>query len=220
MRGSTGDASAGSNRCRPPHRLPLQQRRRIYVGEVVASATPLLLQTLLGSCVAVCLWDPVACIGGMNHILLPGRGDGDDRPSRYGVHAMELLINAIMNQGGDRRKLVAKAFGARECACQSSITDHRGTECCLCPQVPGHREDSACCPTPGRHSPGAGQFQDGYRQDYRSHRRRFPLAFDSECGGRLSQQPRQDRFRRTGRSILKATGDDTDASPYKCLAVK
>jgi chemotaxis receptor (MCP) glutamine deamidase CheD len=78
----------------------------------VASATPLLLQTLLGSCVAVCLWDPAACVGGMNHILLPGRGGGYDRPSRYGVHAMELLINAIMNLGGDRRKLVAKAFGA------------------------------------------------------------------------------------------------------------
>jgi len=71
-----------------------------------------MLQTLLGSCVAVCLWDPVARIGGMNHILLPGRGDGDAGSSRYGVHAMELLINAIMNKGGDRRKLVAKAFGA------------------------------------------------------------------------------------------------------------
>jgi chemotaxis receptor (MCP) glutamine deamidase CheD len=71
-----------------------------------------MLQTLLGSCVAVCLWDPVTCIGGMNHILLPGTGDGSDCSSRYGVHAMELLINAIMNKGGDRRKLVAKAFGA------------------------------------------------------------------------------------------------------------
>jgi chemotaxis receptor (MCP) glutamine deamidase CheD len=71
-----------------------------------------MLQTLLGSCVAVCLWDPVARIGGMNHILLPGTGDGGDCSSRYGVHAMELLINAIMNKGGDRRKLVAKAFGA------------------------------------------------------------------------------------------------------------
>jgi chemotaxis receptor (MCP) glutamine deamidase CheD len=96
-----------------PHApLPLEQKRRIYVGEVVASSTPLLLQTLLGSCVAVCLRDPVTGIGGMNHILVPGRCDGDDRPSRWGVHAMELLINAIMNHGGDRRRLVAKVFGA------------------------------------------------------------------------------------------------------------
>jgi chemotaxis receptor (MCP) glutamine deamidase CheD len=95
-----------------PPRLPLEQRRRIYIGEVVASAAPLLLQTLLGSCVAVCLRDPVACIGGMNHILLPGRYESGPWPSRGGVHAMELLINAIMKEGGDRRKLVAKAFGA------------------------------------------------------------------------------------------------------------
>jgi chemotaxis receptor (MCP) glutamine deamidase CheD len=96
----------------PLPRLPLLPRRRIYVGEVVASATPLLLETLLGSCVAVCLRDPVAGVGGMNHILLPGRCDGDGRPSRCGVHAMELLINAIMQEGGDRRRLEAKVFGA------------------------------------------------------------------------------------------------------------
>jgi chemotaxis receptor (MCP) glutamine deamidase CheD len=96
----------------PQSRLPHELRRRIYIGEVVASATPLLLQTVLGSCVAVCLRDPVAHIGGMNHILLPGSCAGDDRPSRCGVQAMELLINAIMNKGGDRRRLVAKVFGA------------------------------------------------------------------------------------------------------------
>jgi chemotaxis protein CheD len=90
--------------------LPLEQRKRIYIGEIVASATPLVLQTLLGSCVAVCLRDPVTGIGGMNHILLPGRRDGGG--SRCGVNAMELLINAIMREGGDRRRLVAKVFGA------------------------------------------------------------------------------------------------------------
>ncbi len=82
------------------------------MGEVAASSSPLLLQTLLGSCVAVCLLDPIAGVGGMNHILLPGRGDGEIQPSRYGVHAMELLINAVVNRGGDRRRFVAKVFGA------------------------------------------------------------------------------------------------------------
>jgi chemotaxis protein CheD len=87
--------------------LPLEQRKRIYIGEIVASATPMVLQTLLGSCVAVCLRDPVTGVGGVNHILIPGRCDG----ARCGVNAMELLINAIMQRGGDRRRLVAKVFG-------------------------------------------------------------------------------------------------------------
>jgi chemotaxis protein CheD len=87
------------------------ERRRIVVGDVVASTVPLLLQTLLGSCVAVCLHDPVAAVGGMNHILLPGDGN-DQRNSRFGANAMELLINAVMQCGGERRRLVAKAFGA------------------------------------------------------------------------------------------------------------
>jgi chemotaxis protein CheD len=90
--------------------LPVEQRRRIYIGEIVASATPLVLQTLLGSCVAVCLRDPITRVGGMNHILLPGRCEGD-RPARCGVNAMELLLNAITREGGDRRRVEAKVFG-------------------------------------------------------------------------------------------------------------
>jgi chemotaxis receptor (MCP) glutamine deamidase CheD len=69
------------------------------------------LQTLLGSCVAVCLHDPAGGVGGMNHILLPGTATGD-RKTRFGVQAMEVLINSLMREGGDRRRFVAKAFGA------------------------------------------------------------------------------------------------------------
>ncbi|MFH1674774.1 MAG: chemotaxis protein CheD [Pseudomonadota bacterium] len=49
----------------------------------------------------------------MNHILLPGRPDkkGFDGSTRYGINAMELLINRLMNLGGNRNKLVAKIFG-------------------------------------------------------------------------------------------------------------
>jgi chemotaxis receptor (MCP) glutamine deamidase CheD len=110
MRAHTAQEPARTGQV-PQPRLPPPQKRRIYVGEVVASATPLLIQTLLGSCVAVCLRDPAAGIGGMNHILLPGQCARDNRSSRCGVHAMELLINAIMHQGGDRGRLDAKAFG-------------------------------------------------------------------------------------------------------------
>jgi len=84
----------------------------ITVGGVFASREPRMVRTLLGSCIAACLWDPVAKVGGMNHFLLPDGGASELGSSRFGVHAMELLINEIMKCGGDRRRLEAKVFGA------------------------------------------------------------------------------------------------------------
>jgi len=88
----------------------LKKGVRVYTGDVATSTRPVVMHTLLGSCVAVCLYDPLLLAGGMNHILLPGTRL-DDRSTRFGVHAMELLINELMKQGGDRRKFLAKAFG-------------------------------------------------------------------------------------------------------------
>ncbi|WP_374434287.1 chemotaxis protein CheD [Tabrizicola sp.] len=81
-------------------------------GEFYASRDPVVLSTVLGSCVAVCLFDPSTGTGGMNHFLLPDGGTSHDaRSERYGVHAMEQLINAILRLGARRASLVAKAFG-------------------------------------------------------------------------------------------------------------
>jgi chemotaxis receptor (MCP) glutamine deamidase CheD len=85
--------------------------RRVAIGEVVASLSPMRLRTLLGSCVAVCLYDPMLHAGGMNHILVPTSSYGGDCAARFGVQAMELLINALMRLGADRRRFLAKAFG-------------------------------------------------------------------------------------------------------------
>jgi len=107
---------AGSLRGRPTEvrsrgTAPALPRRRIALGEMAANATPSEISTVLGSCVAACLYDPEARVGGMNHFLLPDGDAATQMPRRYGVHAMELLINEIMKQGGDRRRLVGKAFG-------------------------------------------------------------------------------------------------------------
>jgi chemotaxis protein CheD len=67
---------------------------------------------VLGSCVAACLFDPRCGIGGMNHFMLPYHTLDPAVSARYGVHAMEMLINEIMRLGGDRRRLQAKVFGA------------------------------------------------------------------------------------------------------------
>lgn len=81
-------------------------------GEFRVSRDPVVLSTILGSCVAVCLHDPEAGVGGMNHFLLPDGGESHDAGSeRYGVNAMEQLINALLRLGARRGGLVAKAFG-------------------------------------------------------------------------------------------------------------
>jgi chemotaxis protein CheD len=86
-------------------------------GEYYATARSATLRTLLGSCVAACLYDPVTGVIGMNHFLLSNRRYARSIPTvlseagRYGVHAMELLINEMLKIGAKRENLHAKAFG-------------------------------------------------------------------------------------------------------------
>jgi chemotaxis protein CheD len=68
----------------------------------------ILIMTTLGSCIAACLWDREAKIGGMNHFMLP---EGDAGSGRYGSYAMELLINEMMKHGATRATMEAKVFG-------------------------------------------------------------------------------------------------------------
>ncbi|MDA3887730.1 MAG: chemotaxis protein CheD [Allgaiera sp.] len=70
--------------------------------------------TILGSCVATCLCDPVAGVGGMNHFLLPEGGGGRGDLLRYGPQAMELLINALLKEGARKSRLEAKLFGGAQ----------------------------------------------------------------------------------------------------------
>lgn len=93
--------------------MAFQHPIAVVQGEFRISADPSVqLSTILGSCVAVCLHDPVARIGGMNHFLLPfGQEEGTNRPVRYGLFAMEMLINALMKEGARKSQLQAKIFG-------------------------------------------------------------------------------------------------------------
>ncbi|WP_322895405.1 MULTISPECIES: chemotaxis protein CheD [unclassified Yoonia] len=84
----------------------------VVQGDFAVSADPaVMMSTVLGSCVAVCLFDSQKRVGGMNHFLLATGGDADTEDLKYGVNAMELLINRILQIGGDRRRLQAKVFG-------------------------------------------------------------------------------------------------------------
>lgn len=91
--------------------LDQDEKHNIVQGEYFVSDDPrLVITTILGSCVAACMRDPVAGIGGMNHFLLPGEGAGQEG-LRYGAYAMELLVNGLLQRGARRERLEAKLFG-------------------------------------------------------------------------------------------------------------
>ena len=72
------------------------------------------ISTLLGSCVAVCLYDPKLKLGGMNHFLLPSRTSSDNSDFDIilnGDYSMEVLVNGLLNKGAKKARLIAKAFG-------------------------------------------------------------------------------------------------------------
>jgi chemotaxis protein CheD len=92
---------------------PLATERTTHVVQghyVVSGDAGDVLSTVLGSCVAACMHDPVARVGGMNHFLVPG-GEGVDDSVKYGINAMELLINGLLQRGALRSRLEAKLFG-------------------------------------------------------------------------------------------------------------
>lgn len=89
---------------------------KILPGEFYVTGEDMVLVTVLGSCVAACIRDPVRGIGGMNHFMLPEAMAGDaETPvsgsARYGAFAMELLINQLLARGARRPNLEAKVFG-------------------------------------------------------------------------------------------------------------
>jgi chemotaxis protein CheD len=93
---------------------PDGRRINVVQGEYSVSADPsVVFTTILGSCVAACIRDPVAAVGGINHFLLPGNEEGarSAEAEHYGVHLMELLVNGLMKQGARRDRLEAKLFG-------------------------------------------------------------------------------------------------------------
>jgi chemotaxis protein CheD len=93
----------------------LERSVKVHVtqGESHVTADPqVVMTTVLGSCIAACIRDPQAGVGGMNHFLLPegdGRAGGD--AVRYGAYAMELLINDLLKKGARRERMEAKIFG-------------------------------------------------------------------------------------------------------------
>lgn len=91
------------------------QAAKLLPGEYYYTGKPMLIVTVLGSCVAACIRDRMTGIGGMNHFMLPDGGGDSGNPlsasMRYGAYAMEMLINQLLKAGARRDNLEAKVFG-------------------------------------------------------------------------------------------------------------
>jgi chemotaxis protein CheD len=90
------------------HQIPVIQ------GAVHVTSDPgVILYTPLGSCISACLFDPVAGVGGMNHFMLP-RPPGNDNaaaPGVFGINAMPMLLDAMIEAGARPERIRAKLFG-------------------------------------------------------------------------------------------------------------
>jgi chemotaxis protein CheD len=85
---------------------------KVLPGEYYVTCKDEVITTVLGSCIAACVRDPVAGVGGMNHFMLPvGEADDDGLATRYGSFAMECLINELLKRGAERGRLEIKLFG-------------------------------------------------------------------------------------------------------------
>ena len=94
--------------------MDLYQQKFLYPSTLLVSNSPSVVTTILGSCVAVCLYDPILKIGGINHYMLPlWNGEGLASP-KYGNIAIEKLVEKMYQQGSKKTNLVAKVFGGGE----------------------------------------------------------------------------------------------------------
>jgi chemotaxis protein CheD len=87
---------------------------KLLPNEFFVTSDDMVLSTVLGSCVAACIQDRTAGIGGMNHFMLPDDGEPSRAASdaiRYGAYAMEVLLNELLKGGAKRERLEAKVFG-------------------------------------------------------------------------------------------------------------
>lgn len=92
---------------------PADARSVLYVepGQLLVSTEPNLVRTILGSCVAVCLYDPHLRQGGMNHFMLPRAPSEHEHSWRYGARAMPALVERLVRLGSEPRQLCANVFG-------------------------------------------------------------------------------------------------------------
>ena len=100
----------------------------VHPGQIRASSAANPFITILGSCVAVCLHDAAAQVGGLNHFLLPQAPGSTTRETapRYAPSAIVQLIDQVESQGGSRRRLTARIIGGASVLAAMDHKEHLG----------------------------------------------------------------------------------------------
>lgn len=94
-----------------PHAQASPVRVYLHPGQIFASAEPAVVTTVLGSCVAVCLWDATTGVGGVNHFQLPEWSGKGPRTARFASIAIQALLDRLLELGARRDEIQAKVFG-------------------------------------------------------------------------------------------------------------
>jgi len=103
-----------------------RERRHLQPGQLFVAQRPTAISTILGSCVAVCLWDPQKRIGGMNHFMLPITAGASVTSPRFGNVAMEQLVTRLRDAGARLPLLRARVFGGACMFAEMKSPDHLG----------------------------------------------------------------------------------------------
>jgi chemotaxis protein CheD len=83
----------------------------LNIGEIAVSREPAKLETILGSCVALCLWDEARRIGGLNHYLLPHEQPNSPKSTVYGATCIDALVGRMTKAGAEIPTLQARIYG-------------------------------------------------------------------------------------------------------------
>ncbi|MDX2471001.1 MAG: chemotaxis protein CheD [SAR324 cluster bacterium] len=90
---------------------PTQELFYLQPGEVFVTGQGTTITTVLGSCVAVCMWDPIKKIGGMNHVVMPRLAEGEEPSTKYGNIATFILLDMMVKEGSKPSNIQCSVFG-------------------------------------------------------------------------------------------------------------
>ncbi len=83
----------------------------VGIAGLKTASSPDILRTILGSCIGICLYDPVSCVGGLSHIMLPSTECSNLNKGKYADTAIPLLLEEMEKSGAVKKRIIAKIIG-------------------------------------------------------------------------------------------------------------